>query len=68
MRVTARVMPAHVSWTAVGEAAKATHELVQRPAHGPVIRRSGLIRTRAALERAADGRRLLRVTIQHPYN
>lgn len=68
MRVTAKVLRAHVSWTAVGEAARAAHDLVQRPAGGPVVRRSGLIRTSAALEPAAHGRRLLRVTIQHPYN
>jgi hypothetical protein len=66
--VTARVLRAHVSWTAVWETARATHDLAQRPAGGPVVRRSALTHTHAVLEPAARGRRLLRVTIQHPYN
>jgi hypothetical protein len=67
VQVSARVLPASVSWSGVGEAARAAHDLLRHPAGGPVLRRSGLVRTRAVLE-PAGGRQLLLVTIQHPYN
>ncbi|HEX2219768.1 MAG TPA: hypothetical protein VHG35_13270 [Gemmatimonadales bacterium] len=67
VQVSASVLQASVSWTGVGEATRAAHDLLRDPARGPMIRRSGLVRTHAVLE-SADGRRALVVTIQHPYN
>jgi hypothetical protein len=66
MQVTARVLPAGPSWTAVDETYAAVRRLAAAPYSGISVRRAGLVRTEAVLL-PADGRRLV-VTIQHPYN
>jgi hypothetical protein len=67
MQVSARVLPATASWSALREADAALQELSRRPLHGARVRRSGLLRSTTELQ-AVGGRPLLVVTIQHPRN
>jgi hypothetical protein len=68
MQVTARVLPAKVSWTAVEEAGRVARALLLQPGGGPRVKGGRLVRTRGELVMTAGGSRTLRVTIQHPYN
>jgi hypothetical protein len=67
MQVTARVLPATASWTAIQEARAAIGPQAGTPARAPVVRRQGLVRTSTEVQGPADRRRLV-VTLQHPHN
>ena len=67
MRIGARVLPAAASWTGIGEVEAAARLISNRPATAPVIRRTGVLQTRAELIRS-DQRSLLLITVQHPKN
>ena len=71
MQVSARVLPADAAWTGLAESRLAAQSLVSRPggrgAAQPVVRRTGMVLTRAQVVRQA-GQPLLLVTVQHPHN
>jgi hypothetical protein len=67
MRIGARVLPAAAAWTGLGEVAAAARLVTSRPAGGAVVRRTGVLQTRAELIRS-DDHSLLLVTIQYPKN
>lgn len=67
MQVSARVLPAHAGWTALGEVRALAQAILARPTVTPRTSRRGLVQTRAELA-PADGRRRLLLTIHHPHN
>lgn len=67
MQVTARVLPAATAWTGLAEVRAAARDLALARAGGPLVRRTGLVQTRAEVRRSGS-RRLLLVTLQHPRN
>ena len=62
MQVSARVVPAGAAWTGLAES-----RLAARSQAWPVVRRTGVVLTRAQVVRRA-GHPLLLVTIHHPHN
>ncbi|HEY7480216.1 MAG TPA: hypothetical protein VH680_06870 [Gemmatimonadales bacterium] len=67
MRIGAQVVPATAAWTGLGEVEAAAQLITAHPSRGFVVRRSGVLQTRAELIRP-DDRPLLRITLQHPKN
>jgi hypothetical protein len=67
MRIGARVVPAGAAWTGLSEVEIAARLIASHPAAGVVVRRTGVLQTRAELIRS-DHRSLLRITLQHPKN
>jgi hypothetical protein len=67
MQVSARVIPATTAWTGLSEAALAARAVAQAPRGRSVVRRAGVIATRAEIDPAGDRRHLV-VTIHYPHN
>jgi hypothetical protein len=67
MRVGAQVVPGAAAWTGLDEVEAAARLITSRPAGRPVVRQTGILRTRAELIRSGD-RPLLLITVQHPKN
>jgi hypothetical protein len=67
MRIGAQVIPAAAGWTGLGEVEAAARLISTHPGGGAVVRRTGVLQTRAELIRL-DDRSLLRITVQHPKN
>jgi hypothetical protein len=71
MQVSARVVPAEAAWSGLAESRLAAQSLAAHSSvSGPgllVVRRSGVVVTRAQVVRRA-GEPLLLVTVQHPHN
>jgi hypothetical protein len=67
MQVSARVVLATVSWLGVTEAASAARTVALDAGEQALVRRNGLVLSRAEV-RGSDAHRLVLVTIQHPHN
>jgi hypothetical protein len=68
MQVSARVVPAAEAWTGLGEAGLAARMAAARGQDaGPLVRETGVVRTRAEIHRSGD-QGLVLVTVQHLRN
>jgi hypothetical protein len=70
MQVAARVVPASVGWTGLGQARVAASAAARQPGRA-FIRRAGLVHASGQIHPfsgRAGGRGLLIVTLQHPHN